>query len=328
VQAASQAKSGHARSLHPAGAHPLTRAFTRDTVYQRDSGFHFRFRRVGEQIRVTGYDAQNQMDIPVEWAFGAGEQAVTLVTRIDPDWYLEHYLTYYKALDGMAPTAGHAVLQPKTLPEAMGLPYKTSDPAVGILGCFECHSTGPVGRGTGNVLQPAENGVRCESCHGAGLAHAEAAARGEPAAAVRRLIRNPRQLTAAEQMTACGRCHRPPAGDGTKIDWNYAWNVRHQPVYLTQSQCMTQSAGRLSCLTCHGPHEALRKNDAAYYRARCLQCHDGKAARLAKAEPCRAKREPTDCVKCHMPAVSPQAPLRFVNHWIGVYADGQPLRPR
>jgi hypothetical protein len=29
-----------------------------------------------------------------------------------------------------------------------------------------------------------------------------------------------------------------------------------------------------------------------------------------------------------MPKVSPRAPLRFTNHWIGIYREGFPLRPR
>ena len=72
-------------------------------------------------MRAQAYDDRNVMDIPVEWAFGAGGQAVTFVTRIDKDWYLEHFYSYYSAIDRMAPTAGQHVLQPRTLPEAMGL---------------------------------------------------------------------------------------------------------------------------------------------------------------------------------------------------------------
>ncbi len=30
----------------------------------------------------------------------------------------------------------------------------------------------------------------------------------------------------------------------------------------------------------------------------------------------------------HMPEVKPQSNLRFVNHWIGIYAPSKPLRPK
>lgn len=323
VQASSQGQTGHARSLHRAAQHPLANAFARDTEYRRDPGFRFRFRRAGDQLRITGYDAKNEMDIPVEWAFGAGDQAVTLVTRIDQDWYLEHYLTYYRALDRMAPTAGHGPLRPKTLPEAMGVPYKTSHPQTGILGCFECHSTGPVALDPESGLQPLEPGVQCESCHGPGRDHAAAAGR-EQLAEARQRINNPQRLSATALNEFCGRCHRPPGAKGDTIDWNYSWNVRHQPVYLSQSKCFTQSEGQLSCFTCHQPHQPLQKAAPAY-NERCRACHQpgGQTPALSCQTSARS-----NCINCHMPRVSPQPALRFTNHWIGVYGEGSQLKPR
>ena len=290
----------------------------------RDPGFRFRFRRQGKEIHVQAYDEKNVMNIPVEWAFGAGEQAVTFVTRINKDWYLEHYFSYYSAPGRMGPTAGHSVLEPATLSEAMGLPYKSRDPDTGILGCFECHSTGKVSAGPDGEIIPSEKGVRCEACHGPGRAHADAAGRGD-ANSARGLIRNPKSFTAKQMLEYCGRCHRPPAAPGTQIDWNYAWNVRHQPVYLARSKCLTKS-GILSCLTCHDPHSPLRTQDVSFYRERCLSCHDGRGGTVEPPASC-LKNSP-DCTSCHMPKVSPQPSLRFTNHWIGVYPEGEPLRPR
>lgn len=323
-QFALTAASGHAASLHPAADHPLASSFASQEWLVRAPEYRLRFRRVGEQIRAEGSDANNTMDIPVDWAFGAGDQAVTFVTRVNADWYLEHYQSYYAALGTMAPTAGHQQLRPQELPEAMGLLYKTLDPQAGILGCFECHSTGPVAIGPEQRLQPAEAGVRCEACHGPGQQHVAAAKAGETAGA-RQVIQNPARLEAAEVNQFCGRCHRPPASDGVTIDWNYSWNVRHQPVYLSQSRCFTQSQGALSCFTCHEPHEPLRR-DAPVFNGRCSECHDGTAAQIP-AQPCLAD-QPSNCVDCHMPRVTPQPPLRFTNHWIGVYREGAKLKPR
>jgi hypothetical protein len=137
-------------------------------------------------------------------------------------------------------------------------------------------------------------------------------------------MRNPASLTATELNEFCGRCHRPPASNGVKIDWNYAWNVRHQPVYLSQSVCFRQSRGTLSCLTCHDPHDPAGRKPAASYNARCLTCHDTAARRPTAV--C-LERTPANCIDCHMPLVSPQSPLRFTNHWIGVYGEGSRLKP-
>ncbi|MFN7935674.1 MAG: hypothetical protein U0R19_20255 [Bryobacteraceae bacterium] len=273
--------------------------------------FQLRYSNVDGQLRAQGYDRKDTIDIPVEWAFGAGDQAVTFVTRINEDWYLEHHHTWYSAIAKMAATAGHEALAPKTLAEAIGLPYKTTDPNTGILGCFECHSTGPVRISGDHVLVPTEPGVHCEACHGEGARHI-----ADPA---RKTIQNPKRLSAAELNTACGRCHRPPASNGAHIDWNFAWNVRHQPVYLSQSACFLKSEGKLSCLTCHDPHTPLNRYAGAY-NARCSACHAKPKHTTAEAR--------TNCVDCHMPAVSPQPPLRFTNHWIGIYGNGAKLRPR
>lgn len=290
----------------------------------RPPNYRFRFQLAMKELRIQAHDDKDVMDVPVDWALGAGEQAVTFVSRINQDWFVEHYFSYYSALGRMGPTPGHEALKPKTLPEAIGLPYKTDDPKVGMRGCFECHSTGPVGTDPQKGLQPLETGVRCEACHGAGRDHVAAISRGNLGKASE-LIGNPKRLSAKALNEFCGRCHRPPGSPGTAIDWNYAWNVRHQPVYLSQSKCQQKSEGKLSCFTCHAPHEPLQKN-AGTYNQRCLSCHTGSGNRLP-AEIC-GKENQQNCIDCHMPRVSPQSALRFTNHWIGVYSGASKLKPR
>jgi hypothetical protein len=216
-------------------------------------------------------------------------------------------------VDALAPTPGQQDLQPAGLGEAAGLYYKTRDPATGMDGCFACHSTGPLRFDPGQVIRPSELGVRCEACHGPGQRHADAAKRGEKRSG--RLIENPARWTAARQIEFCGRCHRQPAPSGKDADWSFAWNVRHQPVYLVRSKCFRASQGALSCLTCHSPHEPLETAVAAYNK-QCQRCH--------QQQPAACK---TNCVDCHMPRVSPEPPLRFTNHWIGVYLSANKLRP-
>jgi hypothetical protein len=184
--------------------------------------------------------------------------------------------------------------------------YPTFGPEARILRCFSCHSTGGLSLGPDFNVQPRELGVRCEACHGPGRAHA----------AERKPIRNPASLSAAGINDLCGGCHRMPAPPGVATDWTEPWNVRHQPVYLAESECFERSGGKLSCLACHDPHAPLARGGDAY-RAKCAGCHSSAHA-----------QSKTGCVDCHMPKVSPRAPLRFTNHWIGVYGEGDRLRPR
>jgi hypothetical protein len=245
---------------------------------------------------------------------------VTFVTRIDRDWYLEHSLSYYAGLRAMGPTPGQQQA-PASLKLAMGLPYKTNDPKTGVVGCLECHSTGPVSESATAGLDPREPGVHCEACHGPGGDHRDAAARGEPS---RGAIGNPNRLSAVDLNQFCGTCHRPPAADSNSIQWKEAWNVRHQPLYLDQSACFRKSDGALSCLTCHEPHQSLRR-DAAFYDRKCADCHN---EQLRPPKPVCVADSPSDCTACHMPRVSPQAALRFTNHWIGIYESGSRLKPK
>ena len=234
---------------------------------------------------------------PGHWAFGAGEKAITYVSQIDEDWYVEHGLSYYPAKKAMGLTPGHN--------NSEGRRYRTFEAVATTLRCFRCHSTGVPSLGSGGTIQPFELGVRCESCHGLGSAHVKSAG----------TIRNPGKLSAAELNEYCGSCHRKTDEDMT---WSNSWNVRHQPSYLSQAACFRKSDGKLSCLTCHDPHSPLNRV-AADYDKRCSGCHAQVRHRTAVAA--RA------CVDCHMPQVPTGNDLHFTNHWIGIYEKGRLLAP-
>lgn len=303
MEFASHSAGAHARALARVADSPELPAAT----LSRDPRYRYNIERIQRDMRVHIDDGTDTMDLPVEWAFGAGRQAVTFVTRVNREWYLEHYATWYRATSGYGPTPGQEAVRPKSIREAAGLLYKVSDPQFGIQGCFECHSTGPVAFDEKGDPVINEMGVQCESCHGAGAAHASNPTRSK--------LANPAGFSATELNNFCGRCHRRPDTD-VATDWNYAWNVRHEPVYLSRSHCFLKSGGRLSCLTCHTPHEAAEKKPVTFFNAKCGECHAGCAV-----------KERVNCVDCHMPLVSPQPPLRFTNHWIGIYRPGAKLKP-
>jgi hypothetical protein len=240
---------------------------------------------------------------PGDWAFGAGEQAVTFVSYLDEDYYVEHGLTYFKKSKRMALTPGHG--------SPAGERYRTFDPNAAILRCFQCHSTGPLQLAEGLRIVPSETGVQCEACHGPGSEHIRLKG-------ARSAIRNPKGLTPADLNEFCGSCHRKPPAAGDDTNWNNAWNARHQPLYFSQSRCFTESPDSLSCLNCHPAHAELSRVAADYDRT-CSSCH-----------PAVKHQTPTasqSCVGCHMPDVKPGTDLQFANHWIGIYKAGDSLRP-
>lgn len=224
------------------------------------------------------------------WLFGAGRQATTPVSRLDPDHYLEHGLSQYTNPNAKALTPGHTTPQ--------GVKYRVFDPGAQILRCFQCHSTGALRFTAEKGIEPAEHGVQCEACHGPGAQHNQ--------------LLNPKILNPAGLNDLCGSCHRQPPKPGEDINWQDAWNVRHQPVSLSQSACFQK--GSLSCTTCHDPHSGELK------AATCASCHP--AVRHTTKPPAGQS-----CESCHMPKVAASPQLTFSNHWIGVYAPRKPLLP-
>jgi hypothetical protein len=294
-----QSASEHAHSLYPANRHPLAAQFIPRVPLRRDPNYEFRFalEKRGLLVRIAGMD--RALVLPIDWAFGAGGQAVTFVTRLKNNNYLEHYFSFYTKTRAMGITPGQEATVARDLMDAAGVEHQTLD----IAECFYCHSTGPVQISGGDV-RPHENGVRCEACHGPGSEHQRT--RGTVS------LRNPRDLSAAELNDACGKCHRLPVSKGTTFGWDSAWNVRFAPAYLSQSACFLKSGGKLSCLSCHSAHESS-KPAPDFYNGVCKSCHAG-IHTAAGME---------NCVGCHMPRTSPRGPLQFTDHWIGVYQPGR-----
>ncbi len=321
-QFAQQSSSGHALSLHRIEDHPTAASFAPAGVLARAGGAKYTYRLVADGLHVKVSAGEKESRSRLEWAFGAGEQAVTFVGQVDENRYVEHHFSYYSATGGMGTTPGHSEGAPRGPEDALGVYYGTFGAQPSIMRCFQCHSTGPLALGEAFSLQPNELGVRCEACHGPGRPHVEAVASGELERASA-AIANPARLRSGQLLERCGACHRPPASPGKVIDWSDPWNVRHQPVYLSRSACVQARGQPLSCMRCHDPHAPL-STEAARDNARCLDCHH---AGRRPATVCRQDVS-RSCSSCHMPPVRPQDELRFTNHWIGVYDADNPLRPR
>lgn len=321
-QFAKQSASGHARSLHPTADHPAAASFAPSQPLVRTGGARYSYRADEGGLLVEITAQGKRIESRLEWAFGAGEQAVTFVGQVDEGRYVEHHFSYYAASGALGTTPGHRNAPALGAEEALGVYYETFGPQPSIMRCFQCHSTGPLALREGFSLRPREQGVRCEACHGPGQKHVEAVASGQAAQAIA-AIKNPARLSGIELLEDCGQCHRPPASSGQVIDWSDPWNVRHQPVYLSRSACAQPGGQPLACMQCHDPHAPLSAEGARDDR-RCLECHEG---RVPPAQICR-QAAGRACSDCHMPPVRPQDELRFTNHWIGVYDPDNPLRPR
>jgi hypothetical protein len=98
---------------------------------------------------------------------------------------------------------------------------------------------------------------------------------------------------------------------------------------MQQSPCFLQSKDRLSCLTCHTPHQDADARPG-YYEKVCLNCHGTPAQRDRKlsaglaSKPCPVNAQ-SGCLNCHMPIKkfmpSITAPIFRRDHRIAIHRE-------
>ncbi len=263
----------------------------------------------------------------IDYAFGSGHHATTFVSvlDLDPAEILEHRLTYYNRDDTLGITPGQTggPGTPGMTPAGVELSDRDS------IACFGCHAT-QLSAHAYVQLDPLKMipNVTCERCHGPGRAHVEAARRGAGAES----LSMPMGLggwTVQSQLELCGRCHRHPSRAlPQELNADDPYLARFQPVGLSQSRCFKESAGRLSCVSCHDPHDRSSSDRTIYERV-CLSCHQtprqGKSEEREHAmfHPFASSVCPVSplqgCIACHMPGVDSGQHIMFSDHWIRVH---------
>jgi Tfp pilus assembly protein PilF len=201
-----------------------------------------------------------------------------------------------------------------------------------LSGCVACHSGHPLAARTGNgrFEDPAfqELAIGCENCHGPGGSHIQAMTGKEtvgPGGHVS--IVNPARLKPALADNICMFCHQTGDVRVLKPDKDYRDFRPGQPlddtlsIFLVPpkrespppsdhlehyysmilSKCYRSSGRRLSCITCHDPHQQPSGNEAvAYFDGKCAACHTDSSCK-APLNVRQQKEPPNDCVGCHMP---------------------------
>jgi len=258
-------------------------------------------------------DGKQSMSFEPLWAMGAGHMGQTYVYEQSGDYY-ESHVSYYTAVESLDVTTGHDRGLPPNLKNAAGRRMYAPETRL----CFGCHTTASA---TSNKFDPTNlyQGVTCEACHGPGADHVAAEESGM--ADARSLAFNPNHLSRADAVDFCGACHRT-TGDVLNSNWVEigVMNVRFQPYRLQLSRCWEKGDSRLTCTSCHDPHQPLR-HSAAEYDAACLKCHVASLGAKATADhPGKGCSKSTNnCVTCHMPRYElPGAHSTFTDHWIRV----------
>ncbi len=283
-------------------------------TYQR----RWRIGPAGEEIDVD--------EASVDYTMGSGNHARTFLHRTTRGTLRELPLAWYSENGGMwalGPGLDHDSVQP---------------PRTIAYDCMFCHNAYPR-IPPGHEEQGSEavytgdlpEGIDCQRCHGPGSAHLLAAqSKNATLDSIRRAIVNPARLDTTRQMEVCMQCHlettsRPlphsirrfdrgpfsyvpgePLGDfmisfdraaGSRQNDNF--EIVNSAYRLRQSQCFLKSSGRLTCTTCHNPHDIPRGAAAAsHYNTVCAGCH---AERIKSLVASARHSSDANCVACHMP---------------------------
>lgn len=303
-----QALSRHAKTLSRFEGSHLA-ALLASSPLPEKNGYQFDYGASMVTVRRNTERATGTL----EWAFGANAYGLTAVGRFEGLYY-EHRVSFYLAPGKPGITPGHSTAPPRTAADALGVLKLPQD----IYQCFDCHSTGLIRDAAGGPdLSKITPGVTCERCHGPGQRHVEAVRAGRPLAEIRKAIFfNGGRLLAKESVEFCGGCHRlpEPGRQSFQPEIDNPISVRFQPVGLMASPCFRESK-RLSCLTCHDPHENAVRNNAESYVEKCMQCHSSSTPPAVR---CR-RSEKQDCLPCHMRKATPLPYLTFTDHRIRIY---------
>lgn len=324
------------------------------TMIARDGRFYQRRHQKGPDGGQT-----NVVEKEIHYVMGSGNHAHTYLHRSAAGHIVELPVAWYAASASTGRNAGYWAMNPGyDRPDPPDFRRRVG------YDCMFCHNGYPelpagADRSGTDAVFPANlpQGIDCQRCHGPGREHVRLAESGKAGPeAVRGAILNPARLPAERQLEVCMQCHlettsfrlphaivryergifsyRPqepltsfilhfdhPAGRG----YDDKFEIAHAAYRLRKSACFRQSAGRLTCTTCHNPHDIPRDAAAVeHYTTVCRSCH---ATELTERIRAGRHTRSADCLGCHMPKRRTEDAIHVVmtDHYIQRFRPARDL---
>lgn len=260
--------------------------------------------------------------VPVDYAVGSGQRGYSFITDHHGPMTLG-VATWYSTKSVWDLSPGY---KPPSHPR---FGRRVAD------GCVACHAgrTNSIS-GEPNRFQShpfAELSIGCERCHGPGKQHVEFHSLATKPQTPDPIV-NPASLDFSQQLSICYQCHlhgeervvrsgrseydfRPGEHlsdvwvafvNGSGIQGDGSTTAVSQVEQMHESRCFIASAGRMTCTSCHDPHQSPTPQDRVeYYRRQCLACHNKTDDDCRMPKSGRLQQVADDsCIQCHMPAVN------------------------
>jgi predicted CXXCH cytochrome family protein len=327
-------QNGMGRSLRKPGPEITIEDYVSGNKYYHPASdtWYEMLHRGGKYIQrryQIGYDGQpsNISEKTIDYIFGSGNHMRTYVHRNPDGTLVELPLAWYAEKGGVwAMNPGY---------DSADYPYERRYIGYDCMFCHNAYPKTPAGHDRLGDLavyeEPLPEGIDCQRCHGPGSRHVEVAGTpGAGIAAIRASIVNPARLSADRQLEVCAQCHlkttefrlphaikRYERGDFSYrpgeplasfvLNFDEAPGPKKETRFETasaitrmrESACFLKSGGRLTCTTCHNPHDIpLREKAAQHYDAVCRSCHTTAFTALVQAG---RHTDAANCATCHMP---------------------------
>ena len=325
AQAKTYAQSGMGQSFQKANAGEMERMTgAKATYFHPLSDRYYRILTRGGTVvmrrsqKTPDGQESNIVEESIDYVVGSGRHARTFLHRTEANRLAQLPVSWYSEKGG-----GLAMSPGYDSPAHPDFRRKIDGD------CFACHNAFPTSGADGVFPAALPEGIDCQRCHGPGQAHIAAAQAVRSAADVRHAIVNPKRLPAERQMEVCLQCHlettsfelpnallregqnafsyRPgePLGEH-RLHFDHAPGTGHDDKFeiagaayrLRKSTCFIKS-GKLSCTTCHNPHDIQRGEAAViHYDQACRTCH---ANQLQVTIAAKQHTAAGNCAGCHMP---------------------------
>jgi len=303
------ANTQYGTPTHVATGLPIEEKGVQYTIEHRDGRvFHKAARRGADGSLFAEIEAE------VRFALGSGTRGVSFLIERDGFLFQSPIAWFAQARRwDISPGYGEFTTRPnfeRTIqPDCLFCHTNQFHPVAGTLNRYET----PIFQG---------HAVGCERCHGPGELHVQ---RGGLSTESDFTIVNPANLTPALRESVCQQCHlqgsfRFARAGRELLDYRPGLPIhRFLAVFLTKkgnegkfeavghveqmeaSRCFAASKGQLGCISCHDPHRLpAPTTKVAYYRERCLECHEKRGCALPLAQR-QSRGQGEDCVACHMP---------------------------